>query len=704
MIQTTTNKNIYLGDGTTRKFAITFQYETKNNTKQIDLYTCTYSTESGTTKYNNDVQQITTNYDYVIEDGVTYVKYPSDAAVSDGASPMEEGTAIIIMRNTPNEQLSTGQYNSAKVEQQLDRVTMVAQELQEQVNRCVKAPKYAETLSETDFEKFNENFEEVLDIANDVNTVADNISSVTACANDLTNIDNASTYATNAANSASEASGYATNASGYATNASNSATAASNSATAASNAVTSCQTITNNAVNSINRPLLSFIWSDHLINNQAWLRADTFSWQSGETYLSAYNHLLEDIGVSRYFIPDDGFDTKFYRKSENDTTMFAWSAVGATLYTENEFPNIGDNFYYQGAIAGTVGSTGVEWLSYIKTLLGGDKHYPRKSSADSGGMYAWEVNASTVYYTNSPTPQVGDDVYLGSGVLTTVSEFVGITQQTETISGTTITYYQANDGHKIVLADQETNVSTIYAATGIAWYYILDTTNTRFKLPRTQYAFVGLRDTAGKYVPETLPSPTISEQMYSEDGAVQNHIADGGNTTGATWSYTIIDDIYKVDAPVQQRATQMYLYFYVGQFTQSATEQTAGLNSELFNAKADLDLNNINPSSSAKEMIVSWSMPDYNSGIAITYPISTSPYTCPSDGIIFGKIAESGDSVNNSIYINGVEYDISRSSSSTWRAETICMPFSKGDVIYFSSTPVSITGFSQLYFAPMKGV
>ena len=45
--------------------------------------------------------------------------------------------------------------------------------------------------------------------------------------------------------------------------------------------------------------------------------------------------------------------------------------------------------------------------------------------------------------------------------------------------------------------------------------------------------------------------------------------------------------VYQNGAPVQQRATQMYLYFYVGQFTQSATEQTAGLNAELFNQKVD---------------------------------------------------------------------------------------------------------------------
>ena len=34
------------------------------------------------------------------------------------------------------------------------------------------------------------------------------------------------------------------------------------------------------------------------------------------------------------------------------------------------------------------------------------------------------------------------------------------------------------------MPDQETAVAAIYAESGVAWYYILDTTNTRFKLPR----------------------------------------------------------------------------------------------------------------------------------------------------------------------------------------------------------------------------
>lgn len=65
-----------------------------------------------------------------------------------------------------------------------------------------------------------------------------------------------------------------------------------------------------------------------------------------------------------------------------------------------------------------------------------------------------------------------------------VNDISGITAETETIGSYTVTFYRATDGHKICLADQETTVSNIFSETGVAWYYILDTQNSRFKLPR----------------------------------------------------------------------------------------------------------------------------------------------------------------------------------------------------------------------------
>lgn len=260
--------------------------------------------------------------------------------------------------------------------------------------------------------------------------------------------------------------------------------------------------------------LLDWKWSDHIINSMEWLRADTFSWQSGDVYTSVYNHLVAD---------------------------------------------------------------------------------------NSGG-----------------------------------------TSQTETIGSYTITYVLADDGHKITT--DETTVANIYSESGVAWYYVLDTINQRFKLPRTKYGFVGLRDTVGKYVPESLPNITGNLAVWGNDGVwglVSDTAASAFNSQGGAfqtysvgWSQAVAtgkaeasegvnfnasrsSSTYQDDAPVQQRATQMYLYFYVGQFSQSATEQTAGLNAELFNGKVDLDS--------------SWGFPS-NSFDTLTLGASGTQYTAPDDG------------------------------------------------------------------------
>ena len=87
-----------------------------------------------------------------------------------------------------------------------------------------------------------------------------------------------------------------------------------------------------------------------------------------------------------------------------------------------------------------------------------------------------------------------------------VNDISGKSASSETVGGVTISYYLADDGHKITT--DETSVENIYTATGVAWYYILDTTNHRFKLPRTKFGFTGLRDNVGNYVAPGLPNIT----------------------------------------------------------------------------------------------------------------------------------------------------------------------------------------------------
>lgn len=288
-------------------------------------------------------------------------------------------------------------------------------------------------------------------------------------------------------------------------------------------------------------------WIDHTIKNIAWARADTFDWKDGRIYTTAYNHLKNDYDniekATYYFWVNSGHDDRY-------------------CWTESRYPEIGDTIYYD-----------LNDLSLIGEVTAYD-------SSEDGISFTYDGHNWTAVY----------------------SEETQIGIETETISGITIEYYLAEDGHKIVLPDQESNVSSIYAATGIAWYYILDIENERFKLPRTKFAFAGIRDTVGNYIAPGLPNITgyinkvFAETSASTNGAFklsdnysQNNWAAG--TVSRGWKLSIdaskSNSVYGNSITVQSPATQMYLYFYLGEFTTTSLKNAATLNIETLNKKVE---------------------------------------------------------------------------------------------------------------------
>ncbi len=226
--------------------------------------------------------------------------------------------------------------------------------------------------------------------------------------------------------------------------------------------------------------LFDFKWADHRLDDMSWLRADTFSWHSGDVYVVAYEHLLDDL-------------------------------------------------------------------------------------------------------TNATARGLAD-----------------------TINGYTVFYDLAPDGHKIINAaypDNITAAENIYNSTGVAWYYILDTANKQFKLPRTKWGFVGLRGSLAAYIAAGVPNITgsVTRNIYSgtptatgsfvQGGTSDTNIRnDGSGEPAGTLSFdaSLSSSVYGNSNTVQPPATQMYLYFYVGNFEKEALKQTAGLNAEMFDNKVDL--------------------------------------------------------------------------------------------------------------------
>ena len=353
--------------------------------------------------------------------------------------------------------------------------------------------------------------------------------------------------------------------------------------------------------------LLDYKFSDKLINNMNWILSDG-SWLSGSTYTDVLSHLKEDIA----FFP-------------TNTPSIVVSNTG-------DFTN------------GT---------------------YVRDSSKDevSGTTtyYGWTYNTTTFYLTIDIDSMSGSDAFSaiqgqriykkedGSFYLTK-HKVVKIESETVDNNGTTLTLtvWVGSDGHRIVDVtagtDQETAVSAIYTQTGVAWYYLLDVANSKFKLPIENLNRLGLPQsvpvsgnemmvgfTDGLYTGfaniNTFGYTPSTSPLGTSVGVATSNAPYSNKTVGLTTDATKSGIVARSELTENAYDGRKYLYFYVGLFNQSAIEQTAGITATTINGKADVDLRNI--TSQAKEDIAGFGMPDYTSGVTIS-----SNYEAVSNGYL----------------------------------------------------------------------
>lgn len=210
-----------------------------------------------------------------------------------------------------------------------------------------------------------------------------------------------------------------------------------------------------------------------------------------------------------------------------------------------------------------------------------------------------------------------------------VDQYNDESSTTETDQG--ITYKLTPKKYKIADVSQMQAIADRYDSTGKSWYYIIDEENERFKLPRSKYnSYISQIDVKGNGNALRL---TVGA---STSNANQFHTHSGyGADFWAIYSGTTIDGAVKLaetnsgiiaELPTDEN---MLLYFYCGRYSQSAIEQTAGLNASLFNNKLDLDIGNA--TQSTKDAIIHWGTPDYSAGITIGTNANFIP---PKTGVI----------------------------------------------------------------------
>lgn len=221
-VSNTTAKLQYAGDGTTRTFGITFPLLSADHLRVV----VTDASGTDTTITNN----------YTLSDELNSITYPTEASELD---PLPEGYKITLIRQTPLTQQidlhSAHALDAEELERGYDKLTLLVQELKEQLARCIQ---YAATnTTEHAAEQF----------LSDVETAASNAaSSASAAASSATSAAGSATTASNAATQAGAAKDVATSAATTAGNAKDLAleykAAAATSAGLASNAQDAAET------------------------------------------------------------------------------------------------------------------------------------------------------------------------------------------------------------------------------------------------------------------------------------------------------------------------------------------------------------------------------------------------------------------------------------------------------------------------------
>ena len=336
-------------------------------------------------------------------------------------------------------------------------------------------------------------------------------------------------------------------------------------------------------------------FSDHLLNDPSWVRSDTFSWQDGGIYFTAYEE-LEKENSGR--IEDTVLTETWYAYVQNDGSK--------TLYTNEEIPVTEENTtisvpLYEVSGDETSGYSFTQSSIYTIQFKYSDESVRVGVEAEPGLI----INEYFKYTEESNIVIEGETI---KGNLSS-----------DTYDDITITYYKSTNGLKICLPDQSDAIEQLYAITGVAWYYIIDTENKRFKLPRSKWNFVGSRGNVGDYVDESLPNITGNvknvrwqdttdemEGAFSDSTKdsinLQNYYQGTKNSDAGLLDFNASNSssTYQDDAPVQQRATEMYLYFFMGDTLRDARiidvnaviEDVNTIN-ETLNNKANIDLSNI---------------------------------------------------------------------------------------------------------------
>ena len=342
------------------------------------------------------------------------------------------------------------------------------------------------------------------------------------------------------------------------------------------------------------------------------------------TYPDAVNRIKEEyaqgtVGYIKQNLPLPEFTsntTNGITVSDSGGHDDAYSLINgvSTMYTTGPWSSYWFNIDY-------------DEQTYIKTYSlkadnSGETEYPSAWTlqANNGGDTDWvtldtqtaqtfKKNQQKTYPVNSETSYRQYRIVFSDGKETSGGNGE-LSQISFDVDNILFEYKTAVNGHLIADISQKTAIDTLYSETGIADFYILDSTNNQFYLPRNKY-FMQLTDSTtllNNYNEPGLPNIEGSHgglegaNFYTsgaftiKDTTQRNGAGTGTGDCYVSFDASLSNDIYGKSETVQPPSSNKLLYYKVGHtVTNSGSIDVANVLSDinlLETNKADKDLSN----------------------------------------------------------------------------------------------------------------
>lgn len=331
-------------------------------------------------------------------------------------------------------------------------------------------------------------------------------------------------------------------------------------------------------------------------------------------------------------------------------------------YTQSAFPDV-----YQMLVDGDLQKTDYTTYSSIISSNGSCGFFGLQEGHSV--MYAW-IDFGSPKYTESETPNTGDILY--NEELNPIAQVVSYTNNTIVVGDIVTTFAP------------EVEDTTTYTR---ASQYDMDATDARFKVPKLSDVYIKAGQTASSFNAESLPNPELDiiirqdessstdaslDAIYGNDGYTGSSLSTTGSADEymkrmssygtETYADVLIDNnVYQDGAKVNPDNVvyRAYVVLYssaveasvaqAGEFIQGlSTKANASDVQSSLSTKASVNADNF--TSTGKQTVVGWGMPDYSAGVSLS-----AGGAAPADGYIYTVLTGTNATYQLQIINNGIE-------------------------------------------------